>query len=315
MQIRHIYYAGVLALAACGGGGGGGGDSGEGAGNPTPTSSTNFVVSRDVRLLGTFDHDYQDRKTITGISAAIDASVLSPDTSTSLSQYTLDNGANQRVINTSAIKSGGLFNLTGGTSLVNIGGTQWNYSRFGYWTDQTLNSNGKDTQFVIRYMPFFRANTDKSPAITTANYQTSGLSVGNFVMDDFTFGPLSCVIGVKFTKGTDDKQTAEISLSACNLNDTSSKSPFKSSDGTLLAQKTSNTSQVTASLGTSPLHIVYLDDDNKEYDLKPTNYKVSYALAGPNAEEMVGSIYLNGTFKNGTTDTPFHINMAFGAKK
>ena len=313
MQIRHIYYAGVLALAACGGGGGG--DSGEGAGNPTPTSSPNFVVSRDVRLITTVDYDPKDPGNTTTFTAAKDTSVLPQDSSTSLSQYTLDNGVNQRVINTSGIKSGGLFNLTVGTSLVNIGGTQWNYSRFGYLLDMTSSMIGQNKRDVMRHMPFFRANTDKSPAITTANYQTSGLSVGNFVMDDFAYGPLSCVIGVKFTKGTDDKQTAEISLSACNLNDTSSKSPFKSSDGTLLAQKTSNTSEATTSLGTSPLHIVYLDDDNKEYDLKPTNYKVSYALAGPNAEEMVGSIYLNGTFKNGTTDTPFHINMAFGAKK
>lgn len=288
----------VALLTACGGGGSGDSVSNT-QGNVLPYS---VYIAKIQRIKATVTHALNNEASIGSISASPDNSPFLYEDSTSLSTYVVDDGLNSMSIDTSAVSAGGLYSETVGDKKVYVGGTTWDYSRYGFMVAKTSNSNGANTEYTVRNTPFARVQQYTNQVVGNATYNLDGSkAVGTFVTTNATLATVICNVSVVLaTSGV--AQTADFTVSGCD----NSVVPA----GTFRATKTGPLADAVGSNGTTPFTTTTLGNV-----FTPTDISVRYRLGGPNAEEVVGTVYMTGNTMVGDTPTATSVSFAFGARK
>jgi len=306
MFFRAIFLSlSIAAISACGGGGG----------SPAPAADTTqsspaftFYTTKDTRLLTTVGHAVNVENPATSVNAAVDSSSVPTDSSTSLSTYTLDNGVNSMSINTTSVSAGTWHIQTSGGRTAYIGGTEWNHSRFGYLSDKTSNSNGTNTEYKVRMMPFVRVNAYNTPVITSASYNKDGRAVGSYTTNGAQWSTITCDVSVQMTVAS-GAQTADLTTTNCK----DAANAAITTTGFIRATKSSNANGfATATNGTTPF--TALSNGGTE-TFTPSSFSIYYRLGGPNAEEMVGTVFMTGTTTAGANSYTSYVTLGFGASK
>ena len=292
-----VLYAGVLTLlTACGGGGN----------SPASPSAGEYETSAVGAIFvakATVGHAQNDEAAINpnSIATAIDFAPREAVTNVeSVSKYTVNNGVHTIDVDTSAASETEFVTIIDDQKKVKVGATTWPYSRFGLFQDKETNSDGFDTQYTVRTLPYATTQVYSSEIPDPASYNTSGKATGTYTIQGVEWRNFECSVNVT-TSVTEASHDAEVSLSNCvDANDNAI-----GTTGSLLLRKTrpsgdfiGTATTFTATLGT--------------HTMTGQGTYGTFTLGGPNAEEIVGTIVIAGK-EDGWKD--IHITLAFGAKK
>jgi hypothetical protein len=217
-------------------------------------------------------------------------------------------------VDSSAFSSAGYASITSGQKNVKVGGTTWSYSRFGVYQDRQSNSNGLNTQYIVRTFPYAIAQPYASATPVSASYNTSGKAAGVYTTNSVDWHNFECSVSVAFSVTVTTHQ-ADVSLSSCV--DAGNNAITYGTPGLVRMTKTLATGQYantnnpvfTATLG-NPAGV------NTTQTLTSTLQSGHFVLGGPNADEIVGTIFIGGnsvTTSFGTRTS--NMTLTFGAKK
>ena len=296
---RAVLSVGVLTLlTACGGGGNGAASSS--AGESNTRTVTGYMVSATVR----HSAGAEDQITfIPSIGHGQQENII--DNVASLSQYRLNNGAHSIDIDTSTNVAEGLATVDGDDpdgykQNVKMGGITWDYSRFGLLQDKKTNSNGFNTEYYIQ-TPYALAEPLVSPTAVPAMYTSSAKATGIVTVSGKTWRNFECDVTVGLSVD-DDAQIAAIELLNC----------VDAADNTI-AYTTNGSLQITKTLSTEDFSAKtdLFSATFGTYTMNPSEGHAKFILGGPNADEIVGTFYIEGQ----SGDRLIFINLAFGAKK
>lgn len=287
----------LALLSACG--------NGDGGSSPPANDSYlyTFTMANGQRVNTTVTHVSNDELTISAIALGGDFSTFSYGNSTSLSNYVLDNGTRTFSVDTSAFSSTNPIALSAnaGNQQVWVGGTTWAHSRFGFFLDKTPNSNGLNTQYLLRNLPYTRYQRYYSAVAANATYNQAGSkAVGTYAVTNGQTTTVTCNISVAFTNTGGAASSANFTLSGCDngITTTGFLSAAKSNADTM-------SSSSVAGFGATSASGVFT----------PTTTNFFYGVGGPNSEEIVGTALVNGTTMVGGAARLSQISFAFGAKK
>lgn len=298
----------ALLLTACGGGGGGGSSA-----SPASTGTNQYTILGTITK-ATVGHALNDETTVSSIAEGTEATTVNTFTNVvSVSKYTLSNSVNSMNVDSSAFSSAGFASITSGQKNVKVGGTTWSYSRFGIFQDKQSNSNGLNTQFIVRTLPYATTQSYTSATPVSATYNTSGKAAGVYTTNNVDWHNFECSVSVAFSVTVATHQ-ADVSLSSCV--DAANNAITYGTPGLVRLTKTlatgnfSNTNNpvFTATLGNAPAFTTQT--------LTSTTQSGRFLLGGPNADEMVGEIYIAGnTVTTSHGNKTSNMTLTFGVKK
>lgn len=301
----------VLALLTACGGGGGGGDSPA----PAGTNQNNTSAVYGYITTTTVVHAFNNEASVSSIAEGTEATTANTMTNVvSVSKYTLSNSVNSMNVDSSAFSSAGFASITSGQKNVKVGGTTWSYSRFGVFQDRQSNSNGLNTQYIVRTFPYAITQPYASATPVTASYNTGGKAAGVYTTNNVDWHDFECSVSVAFSV-TAATQQADVSLSGCV--DAGNNAIAYGTPGLVRLTKTlatgsySNTNNpvFTATLGNAA-------GANTTQTLTSTLQSGHFVLGGPNADEIVGTIYIAGTSVTTSFGTKTsNMTLTFGVKK
>lgn len=304
-KLNALFVASLVALTACGGGGGGGGSSSSsstsGSTSSSDASSTVFTSSNGGRVNTTVTHAANNESSTSNVSFVDDTSSSSYGSSTMLSAYLLDNGTNTYSVSSSGIISTNLATLSSGNKQVRLGGSAWSYSRYGLFIDKTPNSNSLNTQYIVRHMPYVRYQRYNTAVFTNATYnQVGSMAVGAFVVDGTRWATVTCNVSVAATSTGGEATSIDITLSSC--------------DSGIVTTGSLRMTKATLS-GTSNASINNFGATSNGDTFTPSFARGFYGVAGPNSEDLVGEIIVNGTTSVSGVARATRFTFAFGGRK
>ena len=292
---RAVFCAGVLTLlSACGGGGNG--SASPSAGESNTRSVAGYMTS------ATVSHPEGAEDQINYIPSVL----LEPledafDKVVSLSQYTLNNGLHSMDVDTSTNAEEGIATITEDQKIVKVGGTKWEYSRFGLFQDKQSNSNGQNTEYFLQTIPYALAEPLESATADPAMYNSSGKAVGTVIIGGTIWRNFECDVSVSLSLA-DNAEIADVELLNCV--DAADNNIKYATNSSLMITKilstdtfSANPALFTATFGA--------------YKMTPSRGYAQFMLGGPKAEEIVGTFYIDGN----SDDVQTYTTLAFGAKK
>ncbi len=314
----------AAVLVACGGGGGGADAPGVPfapvsvtppvvAAPVTPPSSSGAVVSggSDVAA-GLTEVEQTTTSAITAIKSSLNRSGVTIVTPLgNLSSISIAHTSVKYTIQTNGLATQGFFTTTSGPNRVFVGGTTWQYARFGIVEQDYLPSSATSSNFKRTSAPFWAAQIYSSGPKVAANYNVDGLLVGRLVIDQSSFQIAQCQVAIQVSY-TDNTESATLNLTNCIVN--GATTPISIS-GSLKVDTSSPNKLITASdaagfsmvlAGETPTTFKLLSAD------RPSG---SFVVAGPNREQIVGTGQIAGTaMVNGVSQNAL-FTFAYGAKK
>jgi hypothetical protein len=299
----------ALLLTACGGGGGGGDSPASTSTNQNNTSAVYGYITTT-----TVGHALNDEATISSIAEGTESTTANTMTNVvSVSKHTVSNSVNSMNVDTSAFSSAGFANTTSGQKSLKTGGTTWNYSRFAVFQDRQSNSNGLNTQYIVRTFPYAITQPYASAIPVSASYNTSGKAAGVYTTNNVDYHNFECSVSVAFSVTATTHQ-ADVSLSNCV--DIANNAVTYGTPGVVRLTKTLATGQYANA--NNPVFTATLGNvaAGTTQTLTSTLQSGHFVLGGPNAEELVGTIYIAGnsvTTNHGTKTS--NMTLTFGAKK
>ena len=297
---RAVLCASVLALlSACGGGGNGTASSS--AGESNTRTVTGYMTGAKVQ------HSVGAEDQITFIPNNSNNQFYEVLRNVaSLSQYTLNNGVHSIDIDTSTDVAEGIVTADGvdpdgNKQNVQMGGSTWNYSRFGLFQDKQPNSNGENTEYYIDVVPYALAEPRVSPTAGLAMYNSSGKATGIVMVGGRALRNFECDVKVGLSVA-DDVEIAAIELLNC----------VDVADNTI-TYDTNGSLQITRKVSTDDFSTItdLFSAKFGIYTMNPSEGHAKFILGGPNADEIVGTFYIEGV----SGDRSIYANFAFGAKK
>jgi hypothetical protein len=287
-------------LTACGGGGGGGGSST----SSTSTTPYTLTLANDGYLKATTSHAVGNEASVTGITqaSAFPAS-SSYGSSYSLNSYVLDNGSKTMAIDTSTVNSGNVLALSAnaGKQKAYVGGSTWNYARFGQFIDKTPNSNGLNSEYTQLSMSFLRFHDYKNYNVSTTTYNLPGSkAVSMYVTESTQVDTVTCDVSVALTVAG-KAQTADITLSGC--------------DGGVSTTGFVRATKASPETGGASLSVGAFGATTPGGVFTASSGTFFYGIAGPNNTELVGQGTIRGTTMVGGTARTTVINLVLGARK
>lgn len=291
----------LALLTACGGGGGGGAPT-----PPNVSGSSLYETSLEngQRVNVTVYHAAGNEAAVGTVAFGGDLSSFSYGSSLSLSSYSIDNGTRTYAVDTSAFFSPNLVALSAnaGNQRVWVGGTAWTYARYGYFVDKTPNSDGMNTAYSLRNLPYTRYQRYYSASAPNATYNQAGSkAIGTYVIGGTQSVTVICNISAAFTSPGGSQSSTDFTISGCDNGITTT--------GYLRAAKTSPSVMSLSSIGT-------FSATGSNGVFTPTAAAIVYGLGGPNSEELVGTAVIDGnTLVGGVTTRQARFVLAFGAKK
>jgi hypothetical protein len=291
-----------MFLTACGGGGGGDSSS---SSAPTTTPYVYTSVNR-MMTKTTVTHATGNESSPTAMTFT-EETILNYGSPIDLSNYLLDNGTHSLMVASNGITAATLATLSAnaGNQAVKLGGSTWSYSRYGLFIDKTPNSNGLNTQFIVRNMPYVRYLRYNSAVFTNATYNKAGsMAVGNFLTDTVTdatnWATVTCNVSIAASSTGGEATSIDVTLSACNNNIVTT--------GYLRLTKAKIDGIAGASLGT-------FGATSNGNVFTPTFAQGFYGVAGPNSEDLVGHVVVRGTTLVSGVPRTTDFTLAFGARK
>ena len=290
---------GLALLTACGGGGGGPPPAPDVSGSGLFT----FTKAHGQRTNVTVNHTVGNEAATGTIALGIESTTFNYGDGTSLSSYPLDNGTRTYAVDTTAFSTPNLVALSAnaGNQQVWVGGTTWTHSRYGFFLDKTPNSNGANSQYLLRNLPYVRYQRYYSASAPNATYNQAGSkAVGSYAITDTQTLTFTCNISVAFTNTGGAASSATFTLSGCDngITMTGSLGAAKSNADTMSSSSVAGFSATSASGAFTPLSVNFF-----------------YGIGGANSEEIVGTALVNGNTSVGGVPRLTQINFAFGAKK
>lgn len=295
MRILHaLLLASFAFLTACGGGGGGG--------TPAPaTLPYTYTSSNGDRIKTTVTHATGNESSISAIAFIDDISSFGYGSPTDLSNYLLDNGTNTYTVASSGITATNFATLTATNQQVTLGGSSWAYSRYGLFIDKTPNSNGANTQYLMRHMPYIRYLRYNTATFTGATYaQVGSKAAGGFVTDQTRWATVNCNVSIVATSTGGEGTSIDLTLSGCDNGIVTS--------GYLRLTKPTISGTASATLGT-------FGATSNGDTFTPTSASGFYGVAGPNSEELVGHVVVRGTTLVSGVAKTTRFTLAFGGRK
>lgn len=287
-------------LTACGGGGGGGGSST----SSTSTTPYTLTLANDGYLKATASHAVGNEAALTGLTQSQNIP-SSPNygSSSSLNSYVLDDGYESMAIDTSSTTSGNVLALSAnaGNKKAYIGGSTWNYARFGQFIDKTPNSNGLNSEYTVRSMSFLRFHDYKNYNVSTTTYNLPGSkAVSMYVTENTQVDTVTCDVSVALTVAG-KAQTADITLSGC--------------DGGVSTTGYVRATKASPETGGASLSVGAFGATTPGGVFTASSGTFFYGIAGPNNTELVGQGVIRGTTMVGGTARTTVINLVLGARK
>ena len=299
-----VLCAGVLALlTACGGG----------PASPSAGAYDNSSVGGNYIVQATVKHAQNNESYVnstqgTALSAPVDAMTKV----TSVSQYTLSNSVHSMDVDTFSASAAGFATITDNQKSVKVGGTTWLNSRFGLFQDKESNSDGQNTEYIVRTYPYGITQIYPNATPVSAAYNTSGKATGTYITGGVQWRNFGCDVNVVLSV-TDTTREADVSLSNCV--DAEEPSITYDMTGLLRLTKTlpignvnASASGFTATLGGAT--------ESPRHTLTPNYHNGKFELGGPNADEIVGTIYIAGpSYVTADISKQTMMTFSFGALK
>lgn len=286
----------LLFLSACGGGG-------SSSTSSTVASTYSHTSSNANRLKTTVTHALNAEATVSDISYVEETNSFSYGNSLDLSLYVLDNGTNTFTVSSSGVSSTNLVTLTAnaGNQEVLLGGSTWASSRYGLFIDKTPNSNGLNTQYVVRHMPYIRYLRYFSADFSDATYNQAGSkAVGGLATTSTRWATVTCNVSAAASSTGGGATSVDITLSGCDNG--------IATTGYLRLSKATVTGTASASMGTFTI-------TNNGNTFTPTLVSGYYGFGGTNSEELVGHFELIGNTTVSGVSKSTQFTVAFGAHK